>query len=305
MTFWAYMLHCRGGYFYVGHTDDLERRIAQHKHGEIAGFTADHRPAELVWSQDFQSRDEATASEKRIKGWSRAKKIALIRGDWARISALAKKKGSPSTSSGWVGEAEVSIPPALAELVGPKATEGQPLTFTLRPHPDTPPQAISSVTVEVRADDPNEVLLTFIVCNASSLKIPPLAPPARRDGLWMATCFEMFLKQPDMPDYWEFNVSPSGEWAAYVFSNYRAGMREFACDVRPHGAIETTGGRFTIDVDVDLGGIPLGPLALGLSAVIEETDGTKSYWALAHSPGKPDFHAEACFAATLAAPSVV
>ena len=98
--FWAYLLHCRGGYFYVGHTDDLERRIAQHTTGAIPGFTADHLPVELVWSQDFPTRDEAKAAEKQIKGWSRAKKLALIRGDWGLISALAKKKDSPSTSSG-------------------------------------------------------------------------------------------------------------------------------------------------------------------------------------------------------------
>jgi predicted GIY-YIG superfamily endonuclease len=100
MAFWTYMLHCRGGYFYVGHTDDLERRIAHHQSGLIAGFTADHLPTEHIWSQDFPTRDEARAAEKRIKGWSRAKKLALIRGDWDRISALAKGKGGPSTSSG-------------------------------------------------------------------------------------------------------------------------------------------------------------------------------------------------------------
>lgn len=97
MTFWAYMLHCRGGYFYVGHTDDLERRIAQHKAGMLPGFTADHQPVEYVWSQEFVTRDEAKSAEKQVKGWSRAKKIALIRGDWARISVLAKgKRGYPT-----------------------------------------------------------------------------------------------------------------------------------------------------------------------------------------------------------------
>ena len=100
MAFWAYMLHCRGGYLYVGHTDDLERRIAQHLTGAVAGFTADHLPVELVWSEQFATRDEAKFTEKRLKGWSRAKKLALIRGDWVRISALAKKKDGPSTSSG-------------------------------------------------------------------------------------------------------------------------------------------------------------------------------------------------------------
>jgi predicted GIY-YIG superfamily endonuclease len=100
MSFWAYMLHCRGGAFYTGHTDDLETRVAQHETGAFSGFTRDHLPVKLVWCQDFVTRDEAKAAELRIKGWSRAKKMALIRGDWNEISRLAKGKDGPSTSSG-------------------------------------------------------------------------------------------------------------------------------------------------------------------------------------------------------------
>ena len=99
MPFWAYMLHCRGGAYYTGHTDNLELRLAQHRAGETGGFTADKRPVELVWSEEFDTRDEALAAESRIKGWSRAKKMALIRGDWSKISDLAKKKDGASTSS--------------------------------------------------------------------------------------------------------------------------------------------------------------------------------------------------------------
>jgi len=100
MPFWTYMLHCHGGYFYTGHTDNLGHRIAQHESGELPGFSRDHLPVELVWSEYFQSRNEAKAMEKRIKGWIRAKKLALIRNDWDEISRLAKKKDSPSTGSG-------------------------------------------------------------------------------------------------------------------------------------------------------------------------------------------------------------
>ncbi len=87
----------------MGHTDDLERRFAQHKSGTFPGFARDHAPVELVWSEEFVTREEAKVAKKRIKGWSQAKKLALIRGDWARISTLAKKKSSPSTSSGQTG----------------------------------------------------------------------------------------------------------------------------------------------------------------------------------------------------------
>ena len=104
MTFWAYMLHCRGGAFYTGHTDNLPRRIGEHESGMIVGFTADKLPVALVWSQEFSTRFEALEAEGRIKGWSRAKKMALIREDWDKISALAKGKNGPSTSSGRTDE---------------------------------------------------------------------------------------------------------------------------------------------------------------------------------------------------------
>ncbi len=97
------MLHCRRGYFYVGHSDDLERRVAEHKSGAVKGFASDRSPVELVWSQEFITRAEALEAERPIKGWGRAKKLALIRGDWDQISTLAKKKDNPSTSSGRTG----------------------------------------------------------------------------------------------------------------------------------------------------------------------------------------------------------
>ena len=76
MGFWAYILHCRGGAFYTGHTDNLAYRIAQHESGTVTGFTSDKLPVVLVWSQEFSTRIEALEAERRIKGWSRAKKMA-------------------------------------------------------------------------------------------------------------------------------------------------------------------------------------------------------------------------------------
>jgi putative endonuclease len=89
MSFWVYMLHCNGGHFYVGHTDDIVRRVAQHNSGALGGYTHSRRPVALVWAEHFPTRDQAKAAEHRIKGWSRAKKLALIRGDWTDISNLA------------------------------------------------------------------------------------------------------------------------------------------------------------------------------------------------------------------------
>ncbi len=92
MPFYTYMLHCADRSFYVGHTDDLETRLEQHEAGALPGHTQDRRPIKLVWSQEFGSRMEALEAERQIKGWSRAKKLALIREDWSLISTLARSK---------------------------------------------------------------------------------------------------------------------------------------------------------------------------------------------------------------------
>ena len=99
MAFWAYMLRCADGRYYVGHTDALEQRLAQHEAGRESSYTAKRLPVALVWSQDFASRDEALTAERQIKGWSRAKKEALIAGDWQRLHELAvSHEARPSTS---------------------------------------------------------------------------------------------------------------------------------------------------------------------------------------------------------------
>lgn len=81
MAFHAYLLRCGDGSFYAGHTEDLETRVAQHQQGLIPGYTIARRPVVLVWPESFGTRDEALAAERRIKGWRRAKKQALIDGD--------------------------------------------------------------------------------------------------------------------------------------------------------------------------------------------------------------------------------
>lgn len=89
--FHAYMLQCSDGSYYVGHTDDLERRMAQHDQGQGGRHTRSRLPVRLVWTQMFGTRDEAKTAEAQIKRWNRAKKESLIAGDYKRIASLASR----------------------------------------------------------------------------------------------------------------------------------------------------------------------------------------------------------------------
>jgi len=90
MLFWVYILKCSDGRYYTGHTDNLDRRFAEHQNGGFSDFTSRRRPVTLMWQETFQTRLEALAIEARIKPWSRAKKEALIAGDWAGLSFFAR-----------------------------------------------------------------------------------------------------------------------------------------------------------------------------------------------------------------------
>lgn len=87
--FYVYILECADGSYYVGHTDDLGKRMALHEEGSCAGYTAQRRPVRLVFADEFPSRDDAIQRERQLKGWTRAKKRALIRGDWEAVHQLA------------------------------------------------------------------------------------------------------------------------------------------------------------------------------------------------------------------------
>ena len=90
MVFWTYMIRCGDGTYYTGHTEDLDRRWAQHQDGTFGGYTDRRRPLDLVWAADFPTRIEALETEARVKGWSQAKKEGLISGDWNKVSHFAK-----------------------------------------------------------------------------------------------------------------------------------------------------------------------------------------------------------------------
>jgi len=159
-------------------------------------------------------------------------------------------------------------------------------------HPDTPARAVAGVFYTCQWRNPGEWQLQFqVAAPPSALKLPPPAASVRTDGLWNHTCFEAFLRNPLDGVYLEFNFSPSGQWAAYQFDGYRAGMRELPVSAPDISGSNPAEPNYSLSVNFEHPGLWKGVgCQVGLSAVIEESDGTKSYWALDHAPGKPDFH---------------
>jgi hypothetical protein len=135
----------------------------------------------------------------------------------------------------------------------------------------------------------------------AGIRLPSQTDGQRRDGLWQTTCFEMFSRVVGFDGYEEGNFSPSSDWAAYVFAAYRQLESADYVALDPDIALHTTPDAMILRARAALAE-GRGPWDIGLSAVIEETDGTKSYWALRHPPGPPDFHHPDCFALTLPAP---
>ena len=131
--------------------------------------------------------------------------------------------------------------------------------------------------------------------NLSGIALPAANSSVRTDNLWQKTCFEFFWQPIGQPGYVEFNLSPSGQWAAYDFDSFREGMRDapvtaiaISCSQSEQGGT----GQLTLKASI-AADLPT-PAQVGLSAVIQHLDGGLQYWALAFPPGAPDFHSEAC-----------
>lgn len=177
------------------------------------------------------------------------------------------------------------------------------MLLALTPHPDTPCEAIDRIEVNLARARPASLALRFVARgDIGRLRLPQPVDRARADDLWKTTCFEAFLRTGEGEGYVEINLSPSNRWAAYGFDGYRDGMREASVGLR-HLTQRAGAAQYELVATLDLAGFPDDAAwTLGLSAVIEETSGAKSYWALAHAPGKPDFHHSDAFAFHLPAP---
>ena len=177
------------------------------------------------------------------------------------------------------------------------------MQLNLLPHPSSPP---SDPEFKVWASVDHAASLAAVAtaniwfgigAPADRFVIPETDEATRTDELWETTCFEAFLRPLAQDSYMEWNFAPSGDWAAYAFTGYREGMAEPEVGQPPYIRMEdnltwwTLGATIAVPADTNW--------ELGLSAVLEEKDGTKSYWALVHPREKPDFHDPGCFAARL------
>jgi len=171
-------------------------------------------------------------------------------------------------------------------------------------HPDSRCVAATHIDVEVVRSHSGDLALSYVVTGKiGDLRLPPGTAPTRADELWRHTCFEAFIRASTDAAYYEFNFAPSTHWAAYGFSGYRSGMRVANEILAPRIELQSTNERCSLQASLDLDRVPGLPSdaawRLGLSAVIEETNGNISYWALAHPPGRADFHHSDCFALEL------
>jgi len=172
------------------------------------------------------------------------------------------------------------------------------MPHTLLPHHHSTSDAVTHVEADCIAARKGELEIYFAIDgDIDRLLVPPQKQGCRQDELWRTTCFEAFIGAGDA--YWEFNFSPSTNWAAYRFDGYRHGRREEANAFVLRSKLKKSPERLEMEIVAAFAPkrtIEPEAYRLGLSAVIQDINANMSYWALAHPPGDPDFHHHVCFA---------
>jgi hypothetical protein len=167
---------------------------------------------------------------------------------------------------------------------------------TLACHPQSRPGAVRSLRAAIRRAGAGLALTYVLEGDLDKLRIPPPRPPAIAGRLWEHTCCEIFVAPAEGPAYHEFNLSPSGEWAAHAFERYRKGAMLSDPALDPRIAVRRQPGSLELSAVIPLRGKKA---LVALAAVVEAGDGSLSYWALRHPPGKPDFHHRDAFVLAL------
>jgi hypothetical protein len=176
-----------------------------------------------------------------------------------------------------------------------------PTFFPLICHVQSPQTAVRTLRASAHRGAAGLALRYVLDGDTSRLRIAALAPARAADELWRHTCFEAFVAASDGTAYHEFNFSPSREWAAYAFRNYRERGADLP-QLDPGIEVHIDAARLELTATIGNRLLPTTPgvLRMGLCAVIEDAAGTLSYWALRHATEKPDFHQRTAFTVELA-----
>jgi hypothetical protein len=168
-----------------------------------------------------------------------------------------------------------------------------PIHFCLHPFPGENAIARTGVTGSIGRSGNDLSLIYVLSGDISQVVIPvPSSSPERKDRLFGNTCFEFFMAPRSSSSYWEFNISPSGDWNVYHFADYRQGMREEQAFNTLPFRVARKADCLSLSLECELARI-IGedvPIEIAISAVVRTTEGQTSYWALKHSGPKPDFH---------------
>jgi hypothetical protein len=171
-------------------------------------------------------------------------------------------------------------------------------------HPDERCDAVARLDVDITRRAPGLLILDYRLTGViADLILPTPTAPARSDNLWKHICFEAFIRPTADEAYCEVNLSPSGDWAVYRFDGYRTGMGAPPEALAPLTNLTVTNGHLELHAHLDLAGLGLpadAPWRIGIAAVIEETNGRITHWALTHPPGRADFHHADGFACEIA-----
>lgn len=158
-------------------------------------------------------------------------------------------------------------------------------------HPSCEAGPIRAVRADIRATDQGCEARFQFEGAVERIVVPEPRPPVRTDDLWKTTCFEIFWQPLDGSYYREFNLSPSGRWAAYDFDAFREGMRDAPVDAIAISTASENGG-LLLKASI-AAALPV-PAQVALNAIVEHEDGSLQFWALAFDPGKAEFHSETC-----------
>jgi hypothetical protein len=176
-----------------------------------------------------------------------------------------------------------------------------PLNHPLLCHPSQACTSVSGISISASFREDGALHLRYQITGNPLFPVPKA--PAAADNLWQHTCCELFVASAGEASYREFNFSPSGQWAAYCFTAYRQPVQDFQSPFPPQTCIRRHTDGFELDAILARELLPAGNvLEIGLTAVIEAHDGSKTYWALAHCAQQTDFHLRSSFSLTLHRP---